>query len=94
WFLVQRSRYFLAFLLSSAMIAGLLFSAAVGLYPNLLISLIDPAYHLTIFNAASAPNTLVVMLVIALIGMPFVLLYTGGVYYIFRGKVQLRSNSY
>ena len=94
WFLVQRGRYFLAFLLSSAMIAGLLFSAAVGLYPNLLISLIDPAYHLTIFNAASAPNTLVVMLVIALIGMPFVLLYTGGVYYIFRGKVQLRSNSY
>ncbi len=44
------------------MIALLILSAAAGLYPNLLISTIDPAYNLTIFNAASAPNTLMVML--------------------------------
>lgn len=94
WIMVRRERYFTAFILSAAMIAGLLFSAAVGLYPNLLISTIDPAYSLTIFNAASAPNTLTVMLIIALIGMPFVLLYTGGVYYIFRGRVQLGPESY
>ena len=31
WFMVRRARYFVAFLFSSAMIAGLLFSAAVGL---------------------------------------------------------------
>ncbi len=94
WLMVGRGRYFLAFVLSAAMIAGLLFSAAIGLYPNLLISTIDPAYNLTIFNAASAPNTLTVMLIIALIGMPFVLLYTAGVYYIFRGRVQLGPESY
>ena len=28
------------------------------------------------------------------IGMPFVLLYTAGVYYIFRGKVTVDSTSY
>lgn len=94
WLMVRRGRYFVAFLLSSAMIAGLLFSAAIGLYPNLLVSSIDPAYNLTIFNAASQPNTLTVMLVMALLGMPFVLLYTAGVYYIFRGKVQLSAQSY
>lgn len=94
WRMVSRGNYFLAFVLSAAMIAGLLFSAAIGLYPNLLISTIDPAYNLTIFNAASAPNTLTVMLIIALIGMPFVLLYTAGVYYIFRGRVQLGPDSY
>lgn len=94
WRMVGRGRYFLAFVLSATMIAGLLFSAAIGLYPNLLISAIDPAYNLTIFNAASAPNTLTVMLIIALIGMPFVLLYTAGVYYIFRGRVQLGPDSY
>ena len=55
--------------------------------PNLLISTIDQAYNLTIFNAASEEPTLMVALIIALIGMPFVLLYTAGVYYIFRGKV-------
>ncbi|MCB0044728.1 MAG: cytochrome d ubiquinol oxidase subunit II [Caldilineaceae bacterium] len=94
WLMVRRGHYFRAFLLSAAMIAGLLFSAAAGLYPNLLISTLDPTYNLTIFNAASQPNTLVVMLVMALLGMPFVLLYTGGVYYIFRGKVQLTPQSY
>jgi cytochrome d ubiquinol oxidase subunit II len=94
WLMVRREKYFAAFLLSAAMIAGLLFSAAIGLYPDLLISTINPQYNLTIFNAASQPNTLTVMLIIALIGMPFVLLYTAGVYYIFRGKVQLSSQSY
>ncbi len=94
WLMVRKGRYFIAFLLSSAMIAGLLFSAAIGLYPNLLVSSIDLAYNLTIFNASSQPNTLTVMLVMALIGMPFVLLYTAGVYYVFRGKVQLNAQSY
>ncbi len=92
--MVDRAHYFVAFLLSSAMIAGLLFSAAIGLYPYLLISTLDPAYSQTIFNAASEPNTLTVMLIIAVIGMPFVLLYTAGVYYIFRGRVQLGPSSY
>jgi cytochrome d ubiquinol oxidase subunit II len=92
--MVNRRHYFIAFLLSSAMIAGLLFSAGIGLFPNLLHSTLDPAYSQTIFNAASEPNTLTVMLVIALIGLPFVLLYTAGVYYIFRGRVQLGPSSY
>ncbi len=94
WLMVRREHYFTAFILSSAMIAGLLMSAAVGLYPNLMVSTLDAAYNLTIFNAASQPNTLTVMLVMALIGMPFVLLYTTGVYYIFRGRVKLGPSSY
>ncbi|MER2599622.1 MAG: cytochrome d ubiquinol oxidase subunit II [Caldilineales bacterium] len=94
WLMVRRDRTMLAFLLSSAMIAGLLFAAAAGLYPNLLISTVDAAHNLTIFNAASQPNTLTVMLIIAALGLPFVLLYTAGVYYIFRGKVQLTAQSY
>lgn len=94
WLMVRREQYFVAFLFSAAMIAGLLVSAAVGLFPNLLVSTLDPVYNLTIFNAASQPNTLTVMLIIALIGMPFVLLYTAGVYYIFRGRVQIGPSSY
>ena len=58
------------------MIALLLISGAIGIYPNLLISTTDPAYNLTVHNAASADNTLFVCLIVALIGMPFVLLYT------------------
>ncbi len=94
WRMLRQGRDFVAFVASGAMIALLLISGAVGLFPNLLISTTDPAFNLTIYNAASAPNTLTVMLIIALIGMPIVLLYTAGVYYFFRGKTQLDTHSY
>jgi cytochrome bd-type quinol oxidase subunit 2 len=34
------------------------------------------------------------MLVMAVIGMPFVVMYTAGIYYFFRGKVVLDDSSY
>jgi cytochrome bd ubiquinol oxidase subunit II len=94
WYLVQRARYFPAFVASSLMILLLIVAAGYGMHPNLIVSSIDSAYNLTIFNAASEAGTLTVALVIALIGMPFVLLYTSGVYYIFRGKVVVQPESY
>jgi cytochrome d ubiquinol oxidase subunit II len=94
WLMVRRGEAFKAFLCSSATIALLLVSGGIGLYPNLIVSTLDPAYSLTIYNAASAENTLVVALIIALIGIPFVLLYTTGVYYIFRGKTVIETDGY
>ena len=94
WYFERQENYFKAFLASSTMIMVLMFSGAIILFPNLLVSTLDPANNLTIFNAAAAPNSLVVMLIIAIIGMPFVLAYTTGVYYIFRGKVDLTAESY
>jgi cytochrome d ubiquinol oxidase subunit II len=94
WYLVQQARFFYAFIASSVMILLLLVAGGIGMHPNLLISTIDQAYNLTIFNAASEEPTLIVALIIALIGMPFVLLYTAGVYYIFRGKVRVDNTSY
>lgn len=92
--MVRRGQEFWAFVCSAAFIAFALYTLGVGLFPNLVISTTNPAYNLTIYNAASQDNTLTVMLIIALIGMPFVLLYSAGVYYIFRGKVRLESDSY
>jgi cytochrome bd ubiquinol oxidase subunit II len=94
WYLIRRGQAFRAFLCSSAMIGLLLVSGGIGLYPNLIISTTDQANNLTIFNAASADNTLQVCLIVALIGMPFVLLYTAGVYYIFRGKTVVEPHGY
>ena len=94
WQFVRRGDMFRAFISSSAMIALLIISAAIGIYPNLLISTTDPAYNLTVANASSAENTLVVTLIVAIIGLPFVLLYTTGVYYIFRGKVTVDPGGY
>jgi cytochrome d ubiquinol oxidase subunit II len=66
-----------------------------ALFPNLVTSSVNPdAYSLSIWRAASSPRTLEIMLLIAVIGMPCVLAYTGVVYWTFRGKVQLDKHSY
>ena len=92
--LVRRGREALALAASGAVIALLIVAVGAGLYPNLLISTTDPANNLTTSNAASADNTLQILLVVAVIGLPFVLAYTAGVYYIFRGKVRVSHHSY
>jgi cytochrome d ubiquinol oxidase subunit II len=94
WSQARRHRDAAAFTCSAAMIALLLFSVAVGMFPNLLFSNIDPSYNLTAFNAASAENTLLIALIIAVVGMPFVLAYTAGANYVFRRKVRLSADSY
>jgi cytochrome d ubiquinol oxidase subunit II len=94
WRYVRAGREFLAFVASSATIALLLVSGAIGIFPNLIISTTDPAYNLTIYNSASADNTLVVCLIVAAIGIPFVLLYTAGVYWFFRGKTVVDPHGY
>ena len=58
-----------------------------GLYPNFLISTIDPKYSLTIYNASASPYTLKVMTIVAVIFLPFVLAYLAWTYWVFRGRV-------
>jgi cytochrome d ubiquinol oxidase subunit II len=94
WFFVRRGAYLSAFLASATMIALLLGAIASGMYPVMLRSTTNSAYDLTVQNASAANETLMVMFVIALMGMPFVLLYTAGVYFFFRGKVELDDESY
>ena len=84
-----------AFLSSCATILALTFLFAVALFPNLVTSSTpDAGQSLTIYNAASSPKTLGIMLVIAAIGMPCVLAYTAVIYWTFRGKVQIGEHSY
>ncbi len=58
-----------------------------GLYPRVMVSSLNPAWSLTIYNASSTPYTLKVMTIVALIFVPIVLLYQGWTYYIFRKRV-------
>ena len=94
WRLTNAGRPLQAFFASAVMIASLMAAVAAGMYPVLLRSTLDPIYDLTIQNASSADPTLTVMFVVAIIGMPFVVLYTAGVYWFFRGKVELDDESY
>jgi cytochrome d ubiquinol oxidase subunit II len=83
-----------AFVSSSITIAALTMLFGAALFPNLVTASNDPALNVTIYNAASSPKTLGIMLLIAVIGMPFVLTYSGIIYWTFRGKVQLGEHSY
>jgi len=91
---IFHGREFRAFLSSSAAIGLLVALIGVGLYPNLLLASNAPANSLTIVNAASSSKTLGIMLIIAIIGVPLVLAYTAGIYWVFRGKVKLEKTSY
>lgn len=83
-----------AFLSSSVTIAALTFLFGIALFPNLIVSSLNPSWSLDIHNAASSTKTLGLMRTIAFLGMPFVLAYTGIVYWVFRGKVELGKFSY
>lgn len=83
-----------AFFTSSMVILAFAALFSVAIFPNFMLSTIDPAYSVTLKNARSSQQTLSTMLVIALIGIPFVLSYTIAIYWIFRGKVKLDPHSY
>ena len=83
-----------AFLSSCAAMITLMALFGLNMYPNLVYSLPNPENSLTIYNAASSPKTLGIMLIIACIGMPLVIAYTVSIYWIFRGKVKLDRTSY
>ena len=84
-----------AFLSSCSVIVAFVFLLTAALFPNLVISRVNPAeYSLSIYHAASSPKTLGIMLVIAMIGITFVLAYTIIIYWTFRGKVKLDEQSY
>ena len=57
-----------------------------GIYPRIVPALADDALSITISNAASSATSQTAMLVVAAIGMPFVLGQTILVYRVFRGK--------
>jgi len=91
---ISRRRPGTAFVSSSVLIATLVALFGATLYPNLVVSTLDPAWNLTVANAASSEKTLAVMAVIAAVGMPFVLGYTAYLYWVFRGKTELDKASY
>ncbi len=60
---------------SAAFIACVALFGVVGLFPAILISTLNPAWSLTIHNAASSQLTLKIMLGVALVFVPIVIAY-------------------
>jgi cytochrome d ubiquinol oxidase subunit II len=84
----------MAFVSSCGAIATLMLLFALNIFPDIIYCPQQPENSLTVYNAASSPRTLKIMLIIAGIGVPAVIAYTGCIYWIFRGKVKLDRVSY
>ncbi|WP_044171939.1 cytochrome d ubiquinol oxidase subunit II [Flectobacillus major] len=91
---ITKRKYRFAFLSSAFVTAMLMGLVAVGLFPNIVLSTLDPAFHITVHNGASTNKSLKIMLTFAAIGVPLVATYTGFVFWTFRGKVKLDETSY
>jgi len=83
-----------AFLASAAFIVGMLTSAVGGLYPYLLPSLTDPAWGLSVHNAAAPAYGLRIGLMWWIPGMVLVTIYFVTVYRTWAGKVTADSPGY
>ena len=93
WFLLkhfaEKGKDALAFYMSSLSFIGLWGIVGAVHFPNMVRASNDPSLSLTVRNASSTELTLKVMLIIALIGMPLVILYTYYIFKTFKGKVKI-----
>jgi cytochrome d ubiquinol oxidase subunit II len=80
-----------AFIMTALTILFTVATSFMILFPDVMVSSIDPAYSLTIYNASSTPYTLKVMTIIALLFVPVVLIYQGWSFWVFRGRITEES---
>jgi len=91
---IKKQAWCKAWSASGGTILGVTLFGVIGLYPNLLPSSINSFYSLTIFNSASSPLTLKIMLGVALFFVPIVIIYQAWVYNFFKGKVKESDIAY
>jgi cytochrome d ubiquinol oxidase subunit II len=76
-----------AFVATVVTIASMVVSIFADMYPNVMVSSLDPANNLTIQNTASAPYALKVMTIIAVIFLPAVIAYQAWTYHVLRRRL-------
>lgn len=65
-----------------------------GLFPRLMVSSLNSAWSLTMYNASSSAYTLKIMTFAALLLVPLVLVYQGWTYWVFRKRVSAKELEY
>ncbi|MCL1983354.1 MAG: cytochrome d ubiquinol oxidase subunit II [Clostridiales bacterium] len=76
-----------AFIGTGAGIALFTFAVFAGMFPNVMISTLDPAWSLTIYTASSSAYTLKLMSIVAGCLVPVVLAYQIWTYWVFRKRL-------
>ena len=91
---IKKGAWTKAWTMSSLYIFSATLFGVTGMYPNLLPSSLDPAFSRTIYNSASSPLTLGIMLAVALIFVPLVIIYQSWAYRVFKGKIGGERSGY
>lgn len=78
-----------AFILNALTIACSTATVFYDLFPRVMISSLNKAWDLTIYNAASGPYALTVMSIVALTILPVVFVYQAWTYWVFRRRLKV-----
>jgi len=86
-YLIHRERMGWAFVMTTLSIVLSVATLFIALFPRVMVSSLDPAFSLTIYNASSTPYTLRIMSIVAALFVPVVLAYQGWTYWVFRHRI-------
>lgn len=89
--LIQRQHFRWAFAMNGIGVVLAVAAVFQTLFPDVMPSSLNPAWSLTVYNAASNPYSLHVMTIVALSALPFVLAYQAWTYWVFRKRVSLQD---
>ncbi len=87
YFAFRAKREGLSFAMLVLASAGNTATIFAALFPNVMVSSTNPNWSLTIINAASSVNTLNIMAIVVLVFLPFVLVYQGWNYWVFKKRI-------
>ncbi|WP_118180841.1 cytochrome d ubiquinol oxidase subunit II [Paraburkholderia phosphatilytica] len=76
-----------SFLATGLMVAGVILTAGLSMFPFIMPSSLDGRSSLTVWDSTSSQMTLGIMLGAVIVFLPIVLIYTSWVYRVMRGKV-------
>ena len=88
WDFVREGRQKSSFVATTVSIAMTTVAFFVALFPRLMVSSLAPEWSVTIYNAASTPDTLFIMTIAAVILVPIVLGYQYWTYKIFSERIK------
>lgn len=86
-FNIDSEKHIYPWLFSAAFILCLTLFMVMGMYPGIIISSMDPAFSVTVFNGASSHLTLQIMFIVTILSVPIVVCYQIWVYYVFSHKI-------
>jgi cytochrome d ubiquinol oxidase subunit II len=86
-YFLRKGQFGRLFIMTCLTVAFIVLTIFAFLYPNVMVSSLNPIWSLTIENASSSFTTLRLMTIVTLVFLPAVLLYQAWTYWVFRKRV-------